>query len=135
MQREVTRKQAKKANSNMSRLTDNTIMLRLQSTAVSRGIKITYTQKLFYIRLLVYASKHGESCPEGFKISMSVDELSDCLSISKRMVIQSLRVLSDCGILLRYKGERSFPRSADVTILKKEFYERSDSDDSERGFV
>lgn len=112
----------------MVRLTDNEIMERLQSVAMGCGIKLTYTHKVFFVRLLVYASGYGETCPEGIRISLSVNELSECLSISKRMVIQSLRVFSDCGILLRYKGENTFPRSADVTVLKKEFYERRKND-------
>lgn len=108
----------------MGNLTDNEIMEQLQSEALGKGVKLTYTQKLFYVRLLRYGLEHGILCPDGISVSLSVNELTRQLSISKRMVIQSLRILCDCGILLRYKGERSFPRGSDTTILKKEFYER-----------
>jgi hypothetical protein len=107
----------------MVRLTDNEIFEKLQSTAGNCKIRLTYTQKLFYIRLLEYADKYGTSCPEGLKISLSVNEMSSCLSITKRMVIQSLRVFIDCGVLLRYR-RNTFPANACVTILKHEFYEK-----------
>lgn len=109
----------------MENFADNEIMEQLQSEALSKGVKLTYTQKLFYVRLLRYGLEYGNVCPEGISVSLSVDELTSQLSISKRMVIQSLRVLCDCGILLRYKGEKSFPRVSNTTVLKREFYERS----------
>lgn len=117
-------KNKRESRISMVRLTDNEIFERLQSTAGDCNIRLTYTHKLFYIRLLEYAITHGASCLEGLKISLSVNEMSSCLSISKRMVIQSLRVFSDCGILLRYR-RNTFPANACVTILKQEFYERS----------
>jgi len=113
----------KETEIDMARMTDNEIFERLQSTAGDYGIRLTYTHKLFYVRLLAYASEHGEVCPEGLKVSLSVNEMSTCLSITKRMVEQSLRAFSDSGILLR-NIKKSFPRSCD-TVLKKEFYERS----------
>lgn len=109
----------------MVKLTDNEIMERLQGEALGKGIKLTYTQKLFFVRLLRYGLEQGNVCPDGISVSLSVNDMTHQLSISKRMVIQSLRVLSDCGILLRYKGEKSFPRGADTTVIKSEFYERS----------
>lgn len=110
----------------MAILTDNEIMVLLQKEALTYGVKLTYTQKVFYLRLLMYAMSEGEPCSEGLKVSLSVNDMSSCLSISKRMVVNSLRVLSDCGILLRYKGENTFPRSSDVTVMKKQFFERKE---------
>lgn len=116
----------------MVRLTDIEIMELLQHTAEDCGIRLTYMQKIFYIRLLAYALKHGEVCPEGLKISLSVNEMSVCLSLSKRMVIKCLRLLVDCGVILRYSSldnatmskQNTFPAKC-ITILKREFYERS----------
>lgn len=116
----------------MVRLTDIEIMELLQHTAENCGIRLTYMQKIFYIRLLAYALKHGEVCPEGLKISLSVNEMSVCLSLSKRMVIKCLRLLVDCGVILRYSSldsattskQNTFPAKC-ITVLKREFYERS----------
>lgn len=103
---------------------DVTIMERLQSAADSRGVHLTYTQNLFFLRLLRYAMKHGVPCREGLNVTLTVDEMVEVLEIKKRMVILSLRNLSDCGALLRYDGG-TFPRSACETIIKREFFERS----------
>ena len=107
--------------------TDIEIMERLQSRAVTCGERLTYTHKLFYMRLLYFAARQDSdtSCPEGLKVSLTVNEMASVLNITKRMVVQSLGILSDCGILLRYNG-MTFPRSS-VTIIKKEFYERSNT--------
>lgn len=107
----------------MGMATNNEIMERLQASALAYGICLTYTQKAFYLRLIAYAADNGESCTEGLKISLSVNEMATFLNISKRMVIQCLRIFTDCGILFRYNG-MTFPRSV-ITIIKKEFYERS----------
>lgn len=108
----------------MARKTDNEIMEAMQSTAASKGVTLTYTHKLFFLKLLAYASKYGETCPEGVKIFMSVQDLSEYLSISRRMVAQSLKLLTECDIIQRHKGKNSFPRSTNTTILKKEYYEK-----------
>lgn len=118
-----TGKQTRKAEISMDIATDIEIMERLQTKALSYGVRLTYTQKIFFLRLVVFAADKGEPCPEGLCVSLSVNEMASFLDISKRMVIQSLRILSDCGILLRYNG-MTFPRSV-LTIIRIEFYERS----------
>jgi len=123
LRRDLTGKQTREAKIKMDMARDNEIMERLQTTALSYGVRLTYTQKLFYLRLVSYAADKGEPCPEGLKVSLSVIEMAFFLDVSKRMIIQSLRIFSDCGILLRYNG-MTFPRSV-MTIIKKEFYERS----------
>lgn len=114
----------------MNRATDLEIMERLQSKAASCGTHLTYTQMLFFLRLVTYADSQEDSiCPEGLCVSLSVNELVSTLHVTKRMVSQSLRILSDCGILLRHKGEKnSFPPVPSTTILRKEFYERSETE-------
>lgn len=114
----------------MNRATDLEIMERLQAKALSCGTHLTYTQKLFFLRLLSYADSQDNSlCPDGLCVSLSVNEMVSTLNVTKRMVIQSLRILSDCGILLRYKGAtNTFPPVASITVLKREFYERSNTE-------
>lgn len=119
------KRQRKEAKINMGAVTDNEIMKRLQASALAYGVRLTYAQKVFYLRLVAYAAVNGESCPEGLKIYLSVNEMAAFFDISKRMVTKCLRIFTDCGILLRYNG-MTFPRSA-ITIIKKEFYERSNT--------
>lgn len=104
-------------------ITENDIIEKLQSTAINKGVNLTYTHKLFFLKLLDYAKEHGESCPEGMQILVSVSNLSKKLSISPRMVTQSLQVFRECGIIQRRAGEKTFPRSISTTVLKKEFYD------------
>lgn len=108
----------------MKTKTDNEIIENLQSTAANKGVNLTYTHKLFFLKLLNYACKYGYVCPEGIKVFMSVADLSKYLSVSRRMVSQSLKVFTDCDIILRCEGEKTFPRSTNITILKKEYYEK-----------
>lgn len=104
--------------------TENELIEDLQYAAASKGINLTYTHKLFFLKLLDYARENGDYCPEGIKILMSIEDLSKCLSISSRMVSQSLKIFKDCGIILRCENKKTFPRSTNVTILKKEYYEK-----------
>lgn len=103
--------------------TDNEIIETIQAAAGEKGINLTYTHKLFFVKLLTYACKYGQNCPEGIMVIMPIKDLAEHLSISSRMVSQSLKVLCDCGIIMRYMGEKSFPRGISRTIIKKEYYE------------
>lgn len=103
--------------------TDYEIMECLQTTAKDKGIKLTYTHELFFLRLLEYGKTEGVKCPEGIKVVLSVNEMSERLSISQRMVVSSLRTLSSCGAILRQRDIKTFPQSKSATILKNIFYE------------
>lgn len=108
------------------RQNDNEIMKCLQDAAKKCGLRLTYTNELFFLRLLEFAQAQGENCPEGIKVVLSINEMSERLSISKRMVISSLRNLIRCGAIIRRREKNTFPQSKSATILKKQFYERSE---------
>lgn len=103
------------------RATGMDIMERLQSRASACGIRLTLTHKVFFLRLVDYAISVNDVVGDGLRISLSEDDMAATFAISKRMVTQSLRVLCDCGILLRYKG------MVFTTVAKKEFFERRDN--------
>lgn len=103
------------------RATDMEIMERLQSSASACGIRLTFTHKVFFLRLVDYAISVNDVVGDGLRISLSEDDMAATFAISKRMVTQSLRVLCDCGILLRYTG------MVFTTVAKKEFFERRDN--------
>jgi len=105
------------------RATDLEIMERLQLRANDCGKRITFTHKLFFFRLVDYAISENNVAGDGLRVSLSEDEMASTFDISKRMVTQSLRVLSDCGILLRYRGAKKIF----TTVAKKEFFERSEN--------
>lgn len=103
--------------------TENEIIGLLQAAANEKGINLTYTHKLFFIKLLGYAQKYGEHCPEGIMVRVSGQDLAKYLSISRRMVAQSLNAFVSCDVILRREGEKTFPRSTNATIIRKEYYE------------
>ena len=103
------------------RATDLKIMEHLQSRANDYGIRLTFTHKVFFLRLVDYAISVNDVVEDGLRISLSEDDMAATFDISKRMVTQSLRVLCDCGILLRYKG------MVFTTVVKKDFFERRDN--------
>lgn len=103
------------------RATDLEIMERLQSRANDCGKRMTFTHKIFFLRLVDYAISINDAVRDGLRVSLSEDEMAASFDISKRMVTQSLRVLNDCGILLRYKG------LIFTTVAKKDFFERREN--------
>lgn len=107
----------------MKRQNDCEIMECLQAAAKDKGVNLTYANELFFLRLLEYGQAEGENCQKGIKVVLSVGDMSDRLSISKRTVISSLHNLSICGAIFRHKEKNTFPRSKSITIINKLFYE------------
>lgn len=117
------------------RMTDFEIMERLQDAASGCDAKLTYAHKLFFLKLLAYADGRGESCvgcTEGIRFSMSVREFSDRLSVPQRTVMQALRALEDCGIILRRAGRKAFPRGRSITVIKKGYYEKQEGKSNDK---
>ena len=103
--------------------TDEIILIKLNKVARQKGVKLTLTHKLFYLKLVKYAVDNGEWLPDRYIIEKPEKELSEILGISFRMVTQSLQVLTKCGVIDRVKGERSFPRTPNKTVIYKELFE------------
>lgn len=84
---------------------------------------LTYTHKLFFLRLLNMAVSKGYDTQNGLAVDVSVQELSQVLNIPMRSTIQSLNRLSACGAIGRVAGEKTFPRSTTITTIEKSMYE------------
>lgn len=109
---------------NYVRATENEILSSLTKEASSKGVVLTYTHKLFFLRLLDYAEKAGENTENGLSVTLSVQGLSEALKIPLRTAIQSLNRLTACGALIRTEGEKTFPRSPSITVVCRKFYEK-----------
>lgn len=103
--------------------TDEIILIKLNNLARQKGVKLTLTHKLFYLKLVKYAIDNGECLPDRYIVEKTERELSEHLGISFRMVTQSLQVLTKCGVIGRIKGERSFPRTPNKTVIYKAIFE------------
>lgn len=95
------------------------MLIKLNKIAREKGHKLTYTHKMFYIRLVKFAKENGEERDDCYVVEKTERELSEILDISPRMVSQSFKVLSECNVINRIKGERSFPRKNSKTIIYK----------------
>lgn len=104
--------------------TENEILSRLTKESNKKGVVLTYTHKLFFLRLLKYAGVAGESLDDGFSLSLSVKELSEVLEIPFRTTVQCLNRLSACGAIQRTEAIKTFPRSPSKTLVCKNFYEK-----------
>jgi len=107
----------------------NNLLTLLKNQSDNKGVKLNLSHIAFYVRLLGCAYSKGEECEEGLKISMSVEEMSKACEVTKTKVMEALNRLSDCGIILRYKGENSFPRHPNDTVLLWEFTGKERNDE------
>jgi len=106
------------------RATDIEILSRLTKLANGKGVALTYAHKLFFLRLLDYASKTGGQSECGLTVALSVEGVSKALETPLRTSIQSLNRLTSCGALQRKEGEKTFPRSPTITTVPKYLYEK-----------
>lgn len=105
-------------------VTDAEILERLNIVAREKGVHLTYTHKLFFLRLLNLCESEGCETKNGLEITKSTQQLAVALDISPRAVTQSITRLLDCGAILRNVGEKPFPSCyAYVTIISPAFYE------------
>ena len=103
---------------------ESQILRRLTAAANEKGVTLTYTHKVFYLRLLSFASRTGRESADGVVVSLSVQQLADALQVPLKTTTQSLNRLTACGGVLRTKGEKTFPRSPAETTIVKSFYEK-----------
>lgn len=104
------------------RASENEILARLVKSSNEKGVVLTYTHKLFFLRLLNLAEQTERGVNNELTVDLSVQELSEALHIPLRTTIQSLNRLSACGALKRTEGKKTFPRSPTITTVLKEFY-------------
>lgn len=98
---------------------DGFLLIELEKISKEKGINLTLTHKKFFIKMLKYAMENGDDVGDAYVIDKAVRQLSEILDTSLRMVIQSLHVLSECGVIERVKGKNTFPRSATKTVISK----------------
>lgn len=104
-------------------VTDAEILERLNLAAKETGVVLTYTHKLFFLRLLNFCASEGREINNGLEVTKSTKQLSVALDISPRAVTQSLKRLLDCGAIQRHAGEKPFPSCyAYVTTINSKFY-------------
>ena len=103
----------------MKRITNNDLFKRLQKAANDHEVTLTYSSKIFYIRILDYALTHGKDLDEGISVDLSVKKMAEMADISDRMAEKALKSLSESGVILRNKVSTRLA----FTIFVRSFYE------------
>jgi len=81
----------------MALLPENDILLRLNAAAKTAGVRLSYSNKIFFLRLLDAAE-----CRNGiYRTFLTVNEFSESFNMPKRTVVDSLRRLSACNAIVR----------------------------------
>lgn len=100
----------------------NDILTRVQAAAKQNGVNLTYTNNKVYLALLNYAKDKNDEVingAKGIRFHVTTHEFAKYCSVSPRIVTESLRKFSDCGVI-KYTTNRPYPS---VVTLYKYFYE------------
>ena len=103
----------------MKRISNNDLFKRLQKAASEHGVTLSYSAKLFYIRILDYALTHGEETEDGLLINLPVLKMGEMAELSGRMAEKALKSLSESGVILRNKISTRLA----TTVFVRSFYE------------
>ncbi|MBR6004591.1 MAG: hypothetical protein IK068_07720 [Lachnospiraceae bacterium] len=103
----------------MNRITNNELFKRIQKVASEQEVSLTYSAKVFYIRILDYALTHGEDVENGKSIDLPVRKMAEIAEVSDRMAETALKALSESGVILRNKISTRLA----ITIFLRSFYE------------
>ncbi|MCL2321823.1 MAG: hypothetical protein FWC47_06930 [Oscillospiraceae bacterium] len=102
-------------------LTETEILLRLNKTAKEKNINLTYSQKLFFLRLLNYMVSNKL---EDYTITMAIENMAKTLNFSKSTVAVGLIRLEACGAIMRMVGASQFQRKPYTIILNNKIIEQ-----------
>lgn len=82
-------------------------LVRLSS---EKNVRLTPTNKAFYIALYSFFDKHGnfDDSKDMYYIQFSCRELANLLQFSYKMVCISLQVLDLCGVIVRVDCPKTF---------------------------
>ena len=81
--------------------TEEIILINLKKIAQQKEINLTYTHKVFFIRLLDYVMKNGEELNDRYITNLTEKEMSEIFGFSLRMITQSIQVLTKIGVIER----------------------------------
>lgn len=85
-------------------------------------VPLSNTDKVFFKRLMDYAKEYGVQSEKGYKIHLSLKEISIVLNWSFRNVQYDMERLEKAHCLIRENVGRKM-RGKKITIIEYEFYE------------
>lgn len=94
----------------LTELTDSEILLKLEELAQPHDVRLSFAHKLFYISLLHLCEELGEfdENSKQYFVELSVSAFVQKFRVSHTTVVQSLKLLSECGAIRREKHKRAF---------------------------
>lgn len=106
------------------KVAESEIFLRLTQAARETNVGLTYTNKVFFLRLLKLAKRSGEENEAGISVALSVQKMASIIDMPAQTIMQSLNRLADCGAVIRVNGGSR--RIAAKTILARRFFEKEE---------
>lgn len=104
----------------------NDILIRIQAVASKKEVKLTYTNKMVYLKLIDFAEENSTmDFPVWIRCQIKTIELARYCSVSPRIITETLRRLHQCGII-KYTVKHPYPS---VIQLYKTYYEKKDISD------
>ena len=88
-------------------------------------VPLSHTDKVFFKRLMDYAKEYGVQSEKGYKIHLSLKEISIVLNWSFRNVQYNIERLEQAHCLIREDVGREM-RGKKVTIIEYGFYKESE---------
>lgn len=94
----------------LTTLTDSEILLKLEELAQQHNVKLSFAHKLFYISLLHLCEEAGELDEDSkqYFVELSVSAFVERFRVSHTTIVQSLKLLNECGAIRREKHKRAF---------------------------
>lgn len=97
-------------------MNQNSILKKLDSMAVSKNFKLSYTNKLVFMYIIKIAIINGDDTGNELEINLSIRKLSKMMNLSNTIVAASLKKLQKLEALERKSGKKTYS-----TIIKKEW--------------
>lgn len=99
----------------------NDIMAKIQAIANENGVKLSYTNKMVYLKMIEYAENNSiVDYSVWTRIEVTTVSLSEICQVSKTIITETLHKLEKCGII---KYKRRHPNSSVLTLYKK-YYQK-----------
>lgn len=80
---------------------DEKIFLNITNISDRKGIKLTISHKIFFMKLVNYAIKNGWEYPDRWSLMNTEKEMVELFEMSPRTVTRCLQVLTKCELIER----------------------------------
>lgn len=98
-------------------LPDDEILMHLNNAADTARIRLSYTHKIFFLRLLNIMTDDGTG---QYIVKQTINEMATSLQIPARTITDCLAKLTACGALSNISGKKT--RRAQIRLINKNIF-------------